>query len=139
MAIDLEVFLVKLEERLQTIPGFNVTLEPVTSGTPPFGWIGLPPIDDYHATFGGARITFEPTVTVLVSKSNARSGTLTMARFVNPTGDQSVKACIKADKTIGGTVDDCFIVSFAPLDEQEVGILGYFGGRFNLRAIAIGN
>ena len=139
MAIDLETFLTALETRLQTVPGFNVTLEPVTSGTPPFGWIGLPPIDDYHATFGSARITFEPTVTVLVSKTNARNGVLTMARFVNPTGAQSIKACIEADKTIGGTVNDCFVVSFTPLDEQEIGVIGYFGGQFNLRAIAVGN
>lgn len=139
MAVDLEVFLVALETRLQTIPGFNLTLEPVTAGTPPFGWIGLPPVDDYHATFGGARITFEPTVTVLVSKTNARSGVLALARFVNPTGEQSIKACIKADQTIGGTVNDCFVVSFTPLSEEEIGVLGYFGGRFNLRAIAVGN
>jgi hypothetical protein len=139
MAVDLEVFLERLEERLETIPGFNVTFEPASTGTPPFGWVGLPPIPDYQMTFARARVEIRPTITVLVSKAQSRDGTLALARFANPTGEQSISACIDADKTIGGTCETCFVESFRPLGEEEAGVLSYWGGQFTLFAVARGN
>lgn len=139
MAVDLEVFLVKLEERLQTIPEFNLNFEAATTGTPPFGWVGMPPLPTYYLTMNKARVELRPTVTVLVSKAQSRSGTLALARFANPTGAQSISACIDADKTIGGTCEVCYVESFRPLGDEEVGALSYWGGQFTLFAVARGN
>lgn len=139
MAIDLEVFLTKLEERLQTIPGLNVTFEPPTTGTPPFAWIGMPPLPNYHMTMNKARIELRPTVTLLVSKTQSRDGTLKLARFANPTGAQSISACLEGDKTVGGTTEEFVVESFLPLGEEDVGALAYWGGRFTILCVARGN
>lgn len=139
MAIDLEVLLLKFEERLATIPDFNITLEPVTTGTPPFGWVGLPPLPNYYLAMNKARVEIRPTITVLVSKAQTRDATLTLARFANPTGAQSISACIDADRTIGGTCETCHVEAFRPLGDEDVGALSYWGGQFTLFAVARGN
>lgn len=139
MAIDLEMFLTKLEERLKTIPGLNVSFEPPNAITPPHAWIGMPPIENYHVTMAHAHIQLAPTITLLVSKTQSRDGTLTLARFANPTGPQSIRACIEGDETLGGNIEDCIVDDFRPLGQEEVGAIGYYGGRFNLRVIARGN
>ncbi len=139
MAIDLEVLLLKFEERLATIPDLNVTFEPVSSGTPPFGWVGLPPLPNYYLAMNKARVELRPTITVLVSKAQSRDGSLSLGRFANPTGPHSISACIEADKTIGGTCETCHVESFRPLGEEEAGALSYWGGQFTLFAVARGN
>lgn len=139
MAIDLEVFLLKLEERLSTIPGLNVGFEPPSGITPPHAWIGMPPLPNYRLTFNKARIELRPTVTVLVSKAQSRDGTLTLARFANPTGPQSISACLEGDRTVSGTTEEFVVESFRPLGDEDVGALSYWGGQFTVLCVARGN
>lgn len=139
MAVDLAVFLANLETRLKTIPGLNVGFEPPQSITPPHAWIGMPPIPEYRLTFNKARFELRPTVTVLVSKAQSRDGTLMLARFANPTGPQSISACLEGDRTVGGTTEEFVVESFRPLGEEDVGVLSYWGGQFTILGVAKGN
>lgn len=139
MAIDLEVFLTNLETRLKTIDGLNVSFEPPNAITPPYAWIGMPPLPNYHMTMNKARIELRPTITLLVSKAQTRSGTLALARFANPTGAQSISACLEGDRTVAGTTEEFVVESFRPLGEEDVGALGYWGGQFTVLCVARGN
>lgn len=127
-----------IEARLETIAGLRVSDVVPDQINPPQGIVGVPPIPAYHATMGRGKFTIEPTVTVLVSAAQDRSGQQNLAAYADPTGDKSVVVAIEGDKTLGGVVDDCVVVSFEPLGLQEVGLVGYYGGRFQLRAIASG-
>lgn len=127
-----------IETRLETISGLRVRDIAADQINPPAAIVGIPPVPNYHATMGRGRFTVEPTVTVLVSAAYDRAGQHNLAAYANPTGTRSVVVAIEGDKTLGGVVDDCIVVSFEPLGLQEVGQIGYYGGRFQLRAIASG-
>lgn len=139
MAPTIEQIMDGLETRLATISGLRVSDISPGQISPPCAIVGVPPVTNYHATFGSGRMTLDDiTVTVLVSAAVDRVGQKRLAGYANPTGSTSVKAAVEADKTLGGVVDDCIVVSFRPFGLDEVGVIGYFGGVFQLRAIAIG-
>jgi hypothetical protein len=139
MAPTIEQIMDGIETRLATISGLRVSDVSPGQINPPCAIVGVPAITSYHATFGSGRMTLDDiTVTVLVSAAVDRVGQKKLAGYANPTGSTSIKAAVEGDKTLGGVVDDCIVVSFRPLGLDEVGVIGYFGGIFQLRAIAIG-
>ena len=98
---------------------------------PPAAIVGLPPIPQYRATFGRGTvyITGWPII-VLTSSQVDRVGQRKLAEYASWTGANSVPLALEADKTLGGLVDDLMVDSFQPLGLEEVGVIGYFGGRF---------
>lgn len=127
-----------VETRLATITGLRVNDIKPDQINPPQAIVGVPPIPRYHQSMGMGKFQINLTVTVLVSASLDRIGQLALAGYANPTGAQSIRAAIEGDKTLGGVVDDCIVVSFDPLGLEEVGIVGYYGGVFTLQTIASG-
>lgn len=123
-----------IEVRLGTIDGLRVSDVAPDQINPPAAIVGVPPLN--YTGFNRGRIQIEPTVTVLVSAALSRVGQHALAAYANPAGASSVKAAIEADRTLGGVVADCVVVSFRPLGLEEVALIGYFGGVFELRAIA---
>lgn len=138
MAPTIEQVMLGIEARLHTIAGLRATEYAADQINPPHAIVGVPPIPRYHATMARGTFEIEPTVTILVSAAVDRVGQLKLAGYANPTGASSVLAALEADKTLGGVVDDCYVVDFRPLGLQEVGVIGYYGGVFTLRAIAEG-
>lgn len=127
-----------VETRLATISGLNTGDVSPSQVTPPYAFVSVPQIDNYHATMGRARITLPLQVTVLVSAAADRDGQLKLAGYANPTGATSVVTAVEGDKTLGGLVEDCIVRSFRPLGLDEVGAIGYFGGVFDLAVISLG-
>ena len=139
MAPTIEQIMDGIEARLATISGLRVSDVSPSQINPPCAIVGVPPVTNYHATFGSGRMTLDDiTVTVLVSATLDRIGQKKLAGYANPTGSTSVKAAIEGDKTLGGVVDDCIVTSFQPLGLEDVAAIGFVGGLFRLRAIAIG-
>lgn len=128
-----------IETRLATITGLRVNDVIPDQINPPQAIVGVPPIPRYHATMQRGRFQLEPTVTVLVSAALDRVGQEALAEYANPTGAKSIITAIEADKTLGGVVDDCIVTSFRPLGLEEVGLIGYYGGVFDLQVIAQGS
>lgn len=138
MAPTIEQVMLGIETRLATISGLRVTEYIADQINPPAAVVGVPEIDSYHATMGRGRFTISPTVTVFTSAAYDRVGQLKLASYANPTGSSSIVVAIEGDKTLGGVVDDCIVVSFRPLGLEEVGVIGFYGGEFTLQAIASG-
>ncbi|TDE40501.1 hypothetical protein E1295_31880 [Nonomuraea mesophila] len=138
MAPTIAAIMQGIETRLETIAGLRVSSYVADQINPPQAFVGVPEIPDYHATMRRARITVEPTVTVLVSAALDRVGQMKLAEFANPDGALSVVAAIEGDRKLGGVVDDCIVASFRPLGLEEVGLIGYYGGVFALRVAARG-
>ena len=124
-----------VEVRLATIPGLRVSDTVPGQVNPPQAFVGVPPVDSYVTSLGGPRPTLAPTVTVLVSAAVDRTGQLALAAYADPSGPSSIPAAIAADSTLGGVVGGCQVRSFRPLNLEEVGVIGYFGGEFTLRVI----
>lgn len=134
----IEQVMVGIQTRLQTISGLRTDTGSTAQVNPPMAIVGLPPIDNYHAAFAHGRMTLQPEVTVLVSDAYSRTADLMLAAYVDPTGAKSIHAAIEGDKTLGGVVDDCIVVSFRPVSREEFGLIGYYGGIFTLKVIAAG-
>lgn len=131
----IEAIMLGMEARLATIPGLRTSETSPDQINPPYAFVGVPPIGNYHTSLAGPRPQLEPTVTVLVSSAVSRIGQLKLAGYADPTGTQSIPAAFAADPTLGGVVGACQVVRFDPLGMEEAGIIGYFGGRFVFRVL----
>lgn len=128
-----------IETQLQAIPGLRTAAYVADQVNPPTAIVGVPNIDEYHATFARGRMSLEFQVWILVSASLDRIGQMALASFADATGENSVINAIESDKTLGGTVNDCIVLSFRSLGSEEVGQIGYYGGVFELRVVADGS
>lgn len=127
-----------IEDRLQTISGLRTSFYTADQINPPFAVVGVPDIDNYRITMANGFMNVMPTVHILVSASLDRIGQMALAAYADPLGAGSIRTAIEGDRTLGGKVDDCVVESFRALGSEEVGILGYYGGVFQLRVIAQG-
>lgn len=138
MAPTIRAVIAAVEDRLQTIAGLNTYVHTPDQVAVPAAFVGIPPIPQYHQTMGMGRFRLDLTVTVLTSSGWSREGQLALADYVDPRGDKSIRAAIEGDRTLGGVVDDCIVVSFDPAGLVVLGPVEYVGGVFTLQTIATG-
>ncbi|MEO5875518.1 MAG: hypothetical protein ABIS86_17010 [Streptosporangiaceae bacterium] len=127
-----------LETRLKTIEGLRTSYFVADQINPPHAVIGVPPVENYRASFGRGQFIIKPQVFILVSAALDWVGQTALAGYADVSGPLSIPAAIEADRTLGGVVDECVVDSFRPLGAEEVGVINYFGGVFDLRVIASG-
>lgn len=124
-----------IEARLATISGLRTSEFLPDQVTPPHAVVGIPSVANYHGPFA-RDFRLDSTVTVLVSSVSDRAGQLNLADYADPTGAKSILAAIEADQTLGSVVSNCIVTGFRPLWLQEVGLIGYYGGVFDLQVTA---
>lgn len=127
-----------IETSLETISGLRTAEYVPDQIQPPIAVVDFPADIDYHAAFAHGKFMFEPTVTVIVSMAIDRIGTAALAGYASPTGTSSIHTAIETDKTLGGVVDDCIVLRFRRMTQEDVNGLGYYAGVFTLRVIATG-
>lgn len=127
-----------IETRLATISGLRTAYYIADQVNPPMAVVGVPEIDNYRISFKRGSFTLRPQVYILVGASYDRAGQMNLAGFVDPTGPSSIPAAIEGDRTLGGVVSDCVVQSYRPLGWEEVGVVGYYGGVFDLLVVAPG-
>lgn len=127
-----------IETRLKTISGLNVTDYVPEQVNPPQAFVDVPSID-YRRSFGTTGLrSIDLTVTILVSAAYV-GHQKKLLPFIDQTGAQSVFAAIEADPTLGLTNIECHIAGpYQRLGLQEVGLIGYYGGVFQLTCLATG-
>lgn len=128
-----------IETRLNTITGLRVMAYTADQINPPQATVGVPPVENYHTTFQRGRMQLDLEIYIFVSAALDRTGQVALAEYANPTGAKSVIAAIYGDRTLSGTVEDCIVRSFRPLGMEEVGLIGYYGGVFEISVIAEGS
>lgn len=127
-----------IEARLATIDGLRTSEFVADQINPPMALVGCPPVENYRTTFHRGQLMIRPLVYILVSKSIDRIGQMALAGYADPAGATSIPAAIEGDRTLGGVVQECVVDTFRPLGEEEVGLLSFYGGVFELRVIASG-
>lgn len=138
MAATIEEIMQAIAAAVDNIDGLRVAAFSPGQINPPQACVFVPTIPNYHATFGRARYDLNFDLYVLVSAVLDSAGQYKLASYANPSGSTSIVSAIEADKTLGGVVQDIHVVNFRPLGLEEVGIVGHFGGVFNLECIALG-
>ena len=138
MTATLSDILTGVENRLLTIAGLRAGALVPEAISPPHALVGVPPIPVYRTTMSRGTYELDLTVTILVSSAVSRVGQLQLAEYASVTGAKSIPLAIEGDRTLGGTVHDCVVTSFRPLGLDEVGVIQYYGGVFNLKTLASG-
>ena len=133
--MSIRTVMLSLEAVLDAIPGLQGRVKP-EAVTPPAAIVGVPPVDDYQQAYQRGKILLLPTITVLTSTRLDRTGQLELADYVSLTGTKSIPAAIHADRTLGGAAESAEVVSSRPLNIEEVGRIGYYGGLLTLRVMA---
>ncbi|HEU4543467.1 MAG TPA: hypothetical protein VFR23_20210 [Jiangellaceae bacterium] len=137
MAPTIEQIMTGFETALDTIPDFRAANYASGSINPPCAF-PLVPSFEYRKTFGRGTYTLPFRIAVLVSSSLDRAGQHKLAGYVGQTGDNSIRAALELDKTLGGIVQDLYVDDFNSQGLQEVGLINYFGGVINVRVMASG-
>lgn len=127
-----------LATRLLAIDNLNVSIEMPDQAVAPHAAVGVPPVTEYHSTMARGLFTMAPTITVYTSSAEGHHGQLHLAEFANPVGAWSIRAAIEDDRTLGGVVSDCVVMSFEPQGLEEVGGQHFYVGQFTLQCVAPG-
>ncbi|MET7949220.1 hypothetical protein [Micromonospora sp. NPDC005324] len=139
MALDVVALMGALKDRLSTIDGLRSESYQPDKPNPPIAFPTVPPIPSYHEAMRRGLIVLPMQVVVLVPAKVDRVGQHLLAEYANPTGAKSIRAVLMdGDKTFGGLIDDLVVDSFDPRGLEDVGLINYYGGVFNLRAMAPG-
>lgn len=121
-----------VETRLATV-GLRTNFLSQSQISPPFAIVPIPEVPDYRAAFGRGLVRLTDwRITILTSSAHDRAGQAKLAEYLSWTGANSVLLAFENEKTLGGYVDDLLIQSSRPLNHEEVGAIGYFGGQILL-------
>lgn len=128
----------ELYRRLSRVRGLNPAVGP-QSGVPMPTALVLPPMDvSFRQTFG-KRGVFQPEfrVWLLVADTITEEATRLLFEFIDPTSPLSIQNAIEGDdRTLGGIVDDCVVLSCRSLDSEEVALIQAWGYEFRLTIMA---
>lgn len=137
MAASLLDVMEAVEAALATIEGLRTSESKPGQITPPMAVVGVPTVPDYHLTSNRMQMTVQ--LMVLVSDAVTIRSQKDMAAFASRSGARSIVAALEFDKSLGGVVEQCWVSGgFRPLSLEEVGLVGYFGGVWELTIVAIG-
>jgi hypothetical protein len=128
----------ELYRRLAGIRGLNVGIGP-QSGVPMPTALVLPPTEvRYRRTAGPVGIV-EPVfrIWLLVADTITEEATRLLFEFVDPTSPLSIQRAVEGDdRTLGGLVDDCVVLTCRNLEGEEVALIQAWGYEFTLTIAA---
>ena len=125
-------------DRLSTVANLRAYAFVPGQFSPPAAIVGMPRRVQVE-TFSRATDTYEVEVWVVVSRQADVQSQKTVARYLNPTGDYSVRAAIHGDVTLGGVLGGSAIheLRAEPVD-FEFGDTVYIGLEFTFQFVAPG-
>lgn len=124
-----------LATNLATITGLR------TSGTipeqinPPVAIITFNTVE-YDSTFGRGMDMYSFTVTVIVSRADARNAQNLLDVYCAPTGTSSIKTAIELDRSLGSKANDLRVTSLSSYGNLTIGETNYFAAEFAVTVYA---
>lgn len=120
---------------LATITGLR------TSGTipeqvnPPVAIITFNTVE-YDTTFGRGLDMYSFTVTVIVSRADARNAQNLLDVYCAPTGTSSIKTAIELDRSLGSKANDLRVTGLSNYGNLTIGETNYFAAEFAVTVYA---
>jgi len=101
----------------------------------------VPDSVDYDTSFGNVRrvaglTTYSFVLTVLVGAMSERAAQQRLDGYVSPSGDQSIKAAVETDRTLGGVVSDVRVTGMRDYVSFPNGDSTFLGAEFVAQVIA---
>jgi len=88
--------------RLEEVAGLRASPVPVDVPHPPMAIVSLTNID-YHQTMRQSNAVLSFRISVVCGRSNDRGGWEQLCALLDPAGDDSIRAKLLEDTTLGGT------------------------------------
>jgi hypothetical protein len=121
-----------IADNLAAVNGLRVSATMVDAPRPPIAMVYPETIDfDLNGSRGADTFTF--IVFVLVGRADDRTAQNRLDGFVS--GENSVKAAIEADRTLGGAADTCRVTSMRNYQQVSVGETVYLGVEFEVEVV----
>lgn len=86
----------------------------------------------YHEAFALGNVAADVRVVLLVSRVVDDNSFESAYRYLDPTGDLSVRALLEADKTLGSVVDTLVVRSGGQVQPVEIGGITYLACEWQL-------
>lgn len=125
-----------LKVRLETITGLRAHDTVPGTVNPPAAIVEPSPPFTYHEAMGSTSplATFRFRVHVLVTAVSDRAGQDKLDAYCSTSGASSVRAAIEGDRTLGGTVADCVVLTCDEYGTAEAGSNTYYSATFTVEA-----
>ena len=114
-----------LKTRLATISGLNAKDYQPDNISPPYAWPMLETIV-YHGAMGGGLVTYEFTVSVVVSRVAERDAQTKLDGYLSWDGATSIRYALEGDKTLGGVASNLIVKSAGNISTIDISDASYF-------------
>lgn len=117
--------------RLQTITGLRVYPDIPDNITPPIVVVLLDSVPSFHDALQGGLPVYRFRLQLVVDTLSSRSAFTDLNAFASYSGDNSIRAAVEGDTTLGGVVQTCVVESV-----ENVGEARYGDGQSSVRYLA---
>lgn len=132
---DLSAIRSGLVANLNTIPGLRADAYPVDNPNPPVALVELDSVEYDQAMKGGLTL-YNFLITVIVGRAAEREQQRKLDLYLQPTGEQSVKAGVESDRSLSGTVQDLRVVSAGSTGSIQLNDQTYLAAEFTVTVYA---
>lgn len=113
-----------IASNLSTIPGLRTSWYVPDDPKPPIAVV-LPDSVRFDVAFSRGLDEYTFFVFVIVGRVNERTAQSLIDTYCNPSGAESIKAAIEADKTLGGSAYDCRVTELRNYTAQTIAEVTY--------------
>ena len=124
-----------LATNLATISGLRTSSTIPEQVNPPVAIITFNNVD-YDTTFGRGLDMYSFTVTVIVSRADARNAQNLLDVYCAPTGSSSIKTAIELDRSLGSKANDLRVTGLSNYGNLTIGETNYFAAEFAVTVYA---
>jgi len=134
---DIETVFAGLGARLETIPNLRVREELPGTIQPPTAVLSVEELT-YDTAMARGSDDLEVHVHVFTGAASERAGQRALWKYLAGSGDQSIKAAVEADPTLGGAVMFAEVASVSDVGIARVGDVPYYAARFVVNVAVAG-
>lgn len=120
-----------IKNQLNTIAGLRCFDYIPDNFQPPMAMVAIDSVE-YHQAFGGGDPVYNFNVTVVVARTAERNAFLRLDGFLSWDSPTSIRAAIEADKTLNGTIQNCFVPSAGDISAIQINDATYLSVVFNV-------
>lgn len=129
--MDLDAVMNALGDALTAIDDLNVYPFNTSSLVAPAAVVGLPEVVEYDQTMGRGSDRARVPLWLVVCNVDDLTAVTAINSYLSATGDNSIKAAVEADTTLGGAADTIRVVDATP-ETIVIGGVEYLAAMFTI-------
>jgi hypothetical protein len=120
---------------MRLVPGLRAVPELIDNPSPPIAVVELTSIE-YDRAYQRGLVEYSFVVTIIVGRSAEREAQRKLDAYSYDSGEQSIKAAIESDKTLGGAAYDCRVERMTNISSIQLGDATYLAAEFSVTVLA---